>query len=47
MNKAQLINEVASIGGLKKKDRQNKALVDEISATIILQDYLEFKKYSI
>ena len=34
-------------GGLKKKDRQNKALVDEISATIILQDYLEFKKYSL
>ena len=27
--------------GLKKKDRQNKALVDEISATIILQDYME------
>ena len=27
-------------GGLKKKDRQNKALVDEISATIILQDYM-------
>ena len=26
--------------GLKKKDRANKALVDEISATIILQDYL-------
>ena len=32
-------------GGLKKKDRQNKALVDEISATIILQYYLESKKY--
>ena len=32
-------------GGLKKKDRQNKALVDEISATIILQSYLESKKY--
>lgn len=31
--------------GLKKKDRQNKALVDEISATIILQSYLESKKY--
>lgn len=30
--------------GLKKKDRQNKALVDEISATIILQTYLESKK---
>lgn len=26
--------------GLKKKQRQNKALVDEISATIILQSYL-------
>lgn len=32
-------------GGLKKKARQNKALVDEISATIILQSYLESKKY--
>ena len=31
-------------GGLKKKDRQNKALVDEISAVIILQSYLEYKK---
>ncbi len=27
--------------GLKKKDRQNKELVDKISATIILQSYLE------
>ncbi len=26
--------------GLKKKDRQNKELVDKISATIILQTYL-------
>lgn len=26
--------------GLKKKQRQNRALVDEISATIILQSYL-------
>lgn len=31
-------------GGLRKKARQNKALVDEISATIILQSYLESKK---
>lgn len=30
--------------GLKKKDRQNKALVDEISATIILQTYLESRR---
>jgi putative Holliday junction resolvase len=27
-------------GGLKKKHRQNKGLVDEISATLILQSYL-------
>ena len=27
-------------GGLKKNQRRNKALVDEISATIILQSYL-------
>ena len=27
--------------GLKKTDRQNKSLVDEISATIILQGYME------
>ena len=31
-------------GGLKKKARQDKALVDEISATIILQDYMRSKK---
>ena len=30
-------------GGMKKKDRQNKALTDKISAVIILQSYLEFK----
>ncbi|KAA6334159.1 putative pre-16S rRNA nuclease [termite gut metagenome] len=33
--------------GLKKKARQNKALVDEISATIILQTYLESKRSSL
>ena len=31
-------------GGLKKKARQDKALIDEISATIILQSYLESKR---
>jgi putative Holliday junction resolvase len=29
--------------GLKKKDRANKGLIDEISATIILQEYLQSK----
>lgn len=31
-------------GGLKKKTRQNKGLVDEISATIILEDFMRSKK---
>ena len=31
-------------GGLKKKDRQDKALVDKISAVIILQSYLDYNK---
>ncbi|MEA5044020.1 MAG: Holliday junction resolvase RuvX [Petrimonas sp.] len=31
-------------GGLKKKDRRNKALIDEISATIILQGYMESRR---
>ncbi|WP_343705859.1 Holliday junction resolvase RuvX [Flavobacterium sp.] len=30
--------------GLSKKQRQNKGLIDEISATILLQDYLSAKK---
>jgi len=29
--------------GVKKKGRQNKALVDEVSATIILQSFLDYK----
>jgi putative Holliday junction resolvase len=32
-------------GGLKKKARQDKALVDEISATIILQDYMRSRSH--
>jgi putative Holliday junction resolvase len=31
-------------GGLKKKARQDKALVDEISATIILEDFMRSRK---
>ena len=31
-------------GGLKKKARQDKALVDAISATIILEDYMRSRK---
>ena len=32
--------------GLKKTKRQDKALVDEISATIILQSYMESISFS-
>jgi putative Holliday junction resolvase len=31
------------MGGVKKKDRQNKALIDSVSATIILQSFLEYR----
>lgn len=40
-----LAHQVMIEGGLKKKQRQNKELVDEISAVIILQSYLESTKY--
>ncbi len=32
-------------GGMKKSQRRDKAVVDEISATIILNDYLQSKNY--
>jgi putative Holliday junction resolvase len=31
-------------GGMRKKARQDKAIVDEISATIILQSYMESQR---
>lgn len=37
---SKMASSVISQSGLNKKDKQNKALIDEISATIILQDYL-------
>jgi putative Holliday junction resolvase len=32
-------------GGVKKKDRQNKGMIDKISASIILQSFLESRSY--
>jgi putative Holliday junction resolvase len=40
-----LAHQAMREGGLHKKARQNKALVDEISACIILQSYLESIHY--
>ncbi len=33
-------------GGMKKMDRRDKAIVDEISATIILNDFLQSRAYT-
>ena len=33
-------------GGVKKKQRQEKALIDKVSATIILQSYMEMQENS-
>lgn len=39
-----LAHQAMLSSGIGKKARQNKGLVDKISATIILQDYLESKR---
>lgn len=39
-----IAHKVMIDGGLKKKARRDKALVDEISATIILEDYLSSRQ---
>lgn len=39
-----MAHQAMLMGGLKKKDRQNKALVDEISACIILQGWMESRR---
>ena len=36
-----LAHQAMIAGGMKKKDRQNKAVVDKIAACIILEGYLE------
>ena len=40
-----LAHQAMMDGGLRKKARQNKGLVDEISATIILEDYMRSRKF--
>jgi putative Holliday junction resolvase len=41
---SKIAHQTMISGGLKKKDRQNKNMVDTISATIILQGYLERRR---
>jgi putative Holliday junction resolvase len=42
---SKMASAVIANSGLKKSDRQKKALIDTVSATIILQSYLEKKNY--
>ena len=44
---SQMAHQTMIDGGLKKKQRQNKSLVDEISATIILQGYMEGRRMNL
>lgn len=39
-----MAHQAMLLGGLKKKARQNKETVDMVSATIILQNYMDFIK---
>jgi putative holliday junction resolvase len=38
---SQRASEIIRMSGAKRKKRQNKALVDTVSASVILQDYME------
>lgn len=42
---SKIAQQTMLAGGLKKKDRQNKATVDMVSATILLQDYMSLKGF--
>jgi putative holliday junction resolvase len=42
---SKMASAVIAQSGLKKKDKQQKALIDEVSATIILQDYLQYRSF--
>ena len=40
---SKIVKQSILASGVKKKSRQNKALVDKLSATIILQNYLDYR----
>lgn len=42
-----LAHQAMLTGGMKKTQRQDKAVVDKIAACIILEDYLEYKSQSL
>ncbi len=42
---SKMASAVIAQSGLNKKDRQDKSLIDKVSAAIILQSYLETKSF--
>ena len=40
---SKIASQAILASGLHKKQRQNKALVDTVSATLILQSYMDLK----
>ncbi len=44
---SKIAQQAMILGGVKKKDRQNKALIDAVSATIILQSFMEYRDNNI
>jgi putative Holliday junction resolvase len=43
---SKMANQAVHQMGLRKKSRHNKSLIDKISATLILQSYLEFESWN-
>lgn len=41
---SKIAKQTMVMSGLSKKDRQNKATIDKISAVLILQSYMEYKR---
>lgn len=43
---SKMASHVIATSGLKKKDRQSKELIDQVSAVLILQSYMQYLKNS-
>ena len=41
---SKIASQAIAAAGLKKKDRQDKTIIDKISAVLILQSFMEYKR---
>jgi len=41
---SKIASQTIAAAGLKKKDRQDKTIIDKISAVLILQSFMEYKR---